>query len=219
MPIPVGQNAARGRGSRAREIALNRERRARRGRADPAYGLYRDAEFAIGATDIDTDGVFGDRDQPITFATAIEITGASAAGIIFEFGDDTTGAKLAITGGDLVFAAGNSLDADDGGVDDSATIAALGVTGARLRVAAAINPGSGVVRVWVNGEAVIRAAAVTAFTSGIWSSANLGSFAAAHSGSASTQRGVVATVNGAPSDFKVTETLSAYIGQLPRQFA
>lgn len=198
------------------EVQRARKRRLRKRR--PGSGLHQTHRFAIGATDIDTDADFGARTSPIAFATEIEITDTSAAGIIFEFGDDTTGTKLAISGGDLVFAAGNSTDSHDGGVDASATIAALGVAGFRFRITAAINPGAGLVRVWVNGDVVIRAAAVTAFTSNLWTSANNGSFAAAHSGSASTQRGVVSGINGAPSEFRAIAPLRVYRGQIPRQF-
>lgn len=187
---------------------------------DPSRDLHVTHRLGVSASDIDTDGIFGARTQLVTFATTVEITGESASGIICEFGGTTSGVKLAIDGGELYAAAGNVDEAESDGIDASVEIAALAVTGARLRLVFAINPGAGLARVWANGSLVARVgqASPEVFLDGVWSDDNLGSVGAAHSGSASINRNLGSPINGAPSDFALVAPFLVFSGQVPRQF-
>lgn len=182
---------------------------------DPAKGLSRTHRFvgaAMAVTPIDTDGVFPSRAVAVTFVTEIEITGAAEAGIVFEFGDSTTGIKLAISAGSIFIAAGDAVG--NAGADGSVALTALGSVGARVQLTVAVNPGTGQVRVWADGDVVIRANAVAQMTNG-WAAIEDGAFAAAQVTS-STQRGQA--INGAPVNFDVVRPLDVFIGQLPRNF-
>lgn len=187
---------------------------------DPAKGLSRTHRFvgaaAMAVTPIDTDAVFPSRTTSITFVTEIEITGAAEAGIVFEFGDSTTGIKLAISAGSIFVAAGDVADVLDvsAGADGSVALAALGSIGARVQLTVAVNPGTGQVRVWADDNVVIRANAPQQMFNG-WAAIEDGAFAAAQVTS-STQRGQA--INGAPTNFDVVRPLDVFQGQLPRNF-
>ena len=202
--------------SEQEQAAYFRARSRTRSFRDPAKGLFRTHRLtgaaAIPIATIDTDAIFPSRDRPITFVAEVGITGAAAAGIIWEFGDSTTGAKLAISAGSLFIAAGAA--AGNAGADDSIAIAALGEIGAGLLITVAINPGNGKVRVWIDDDVVIRANGVSQMTNG-WTAIENGALASAHATS-STQRGQA--INTAPADFILTRPLDAFQGQLPRQF-
>lgn len=200
------------------EAALFHAREKRRGRLDPFFNLQRTHLFGVTESDIDTDGVFGARNRPITFRTAIRITGAAASGLVFEFGDDTAGAKLGVDSGTFYLAAGNADELQTDGVDGSVVNARLDENGALLRLTVAIDPGDGKVRLWVDDNIVLRLNGGEAFASGVWTSTNNGSIGAAHAGAASTQRFAPPTINGAPSDFDMVAPFEVAVGQLPRQF-
>lgn len=203
----------------ARQAAAYYARKRRRGRADPIAELFATLNLGVAAASVDTNAVFPDRTRPLTFATAILVTGASAAGIIFEFGDDTTGTKLAVSGGSIYAAAGGASEAADTGVAGDAALAALGVAGSRLALVLAIKPAQGQARLWVNGALTLRmnAPSDTAMLGGVWTSTNAGAVGAAHAGGASTQRNGVA-INGAPTDFSLVEPVRVAVGMTPRQF-
>lgn len=183
---------------------------------EPALGLFKTHQFTGAVTipiaTIDTSASFPDLDRPITLTTEIEITGASAAGIVWEFGSSAQGAKLAIDSGSLFLAAGDDAGAD--GVDGSIAIAALGVTGARLLLTVAINPGKGQARLWIDDQTALRLNGDPMLTNS-WTDIGDGALASAQAGT-STQRGQ--TINGAPVDFLLTRPLDVFQGQIPRQF-
>lgn len=177
---------------------------------DVASGLFATQNFGVSQVDLDTDAYFGDRNLPITITTAIEITGAAADGLLWEFGGSIDGIKLAINSGTLYAAAGDN--AGDGGVDGNWADASIDTVGARLYTAFAHCPGTGRLRVWVNGEMVIRATAV-APPLDQWAGTNNGSVGEAESGSSTTRGQLITT---APVDFALIEPCKVFYKQLPR---
>jgi len=186
---------------------------------DPSKGLFR-THFISAGTDlpvatIDTDALFPSRDLAVTLVTEIECQGAppNPVGIIWEFGSSAQGAKLAVNGDTLFFAAGD--DAGSDGVDGSIVVPALLEDNFRLHITCAMVPGAGLARVWLDGELVLRLGDGTAFLNNEWADTEDGAFLSAEN-TTSTQRGQ--TINGAPSDFVGLRPLSVYQGQIPRQF-
>jgi hypothetical protein len=154
--------------------------------------------------------------QPITFMTEIEVSGVAAEGIVFEYGDSTTGVKLWIEGADtLAAAAGDGTPASNGGADGSATIAGLGTDGFRLQLVMAVSPGKGELRVWADGHLVIREDSVAAMTSNTWAASSAGVIAGIENGTSNSRSTV--DITAAPTDFAVVRSLETFIGQLPKQ--
>lgn len=195
-----------------RNAYLRRQSLARR---DLLRGLYWTHSLDGPSTTLDTDDLFPDLTRPITFGTRIRVSGASATGIVFEFGDTTTGTKLGVSGGSLYLAAGSAGTAADG-VDDSVALDALGVSGATLDIVVAINPALGRAWLWVDGDRKMRLTSTSGdFTNDRWAAAgSTGSLGDEDSADGSTQR-PGATINGAPSDFDVVAPLIVAVGQLP----
>lgn len=182
---------------------------------DPTKNLFRTHLFGVQETVVDTDGVFGTRDRLITFGTSIAVDSLTApAGIIMEFGSSSVGTKLALSGTTLFVAAGNATGTD--GVDDSVSLASLGEVGAIHDLVLAISPGDGKIRLFVNGDIVIRLEGGEQFVSGVWTDAEDGAIGSAQAGGSSTQRGQ--TINGTPVDFSLIQRMKVFQGQLPRQF-
>jgi len=99
---------------------------------------------------IDTGAVFPNRTSPITFRTAIRITENTGEhrGLVFEFGDATTGAALWIGDETIGFHAG-----DDGTTDGATALFDNGAelpVGLELELIAAIRPGDGRVRLFAS---------------------------------------------------------------------
>ena len=170
---------------------------------------------AMAVASIDTGSIFPARDILVTFKTAIRITDNAGQhrGLVFEFGDSTTGVALWIGDQTIGFHAGDS------GTTDGATAtfdngAELPV-GLELDLIAAVRPGSGLVRLYGNGREIARGAASGGAASP-WASGAAGSFAAAAQGTVPTD--VPVASQGAPAGFEVIEPLSVYVGQIPRHF-
>lgn len=170
--------------------------------------LYGVPTASIGAT------AFPVRTGPVTFATSIRITtGASAAGLIFEFGNATTAvAAWLAASGVLTFRAGDAgapdrtfAQYDNGGDFDD---------GQKLDLVFAAIPGDGRSRMWLNGLEVARDTATNGQLDNGWAAASAGAFAAAASGALPAD----VTEAGAPSDFAAIRPLSVYVGQVPRHF-
>jgi len=164
---------------------------------------------------IDTGAVFPNRTSPITFRTAIRITENTGEhrGLVFEFGDATTGAALWIGDETVGFHAG-----DDGTTDGATALFDNGAelpVGLELELIAAIRPGDGRVRLFGNGREIARGVASGGSVSP-WAADSEGSFASAVQGT------IIADVpeisQGAPAGFDVIEALSVYQGQIPRHF-
>ena len=204
----------------ARRVAAHIARKRRRERADPFAGLWASHNLGVEAEDVATDDVFPDRVSAVTFAVSLTVTGEAAEGIVFTFGDTTSGVKLAVAGGTLYFAAGDATPDDDAGVDGEAELPSLDVVGAVLHIVAAVRPASGQARVWVNGALVMRLNApdATAMLDGTWANDGDGAVGAAEPTGGSTQR-IGATINGAPTDFVLSRPLRVARGMTPRQFA
>ena len=154
------------------------------------------------------------RDTLVTFQTSIRIvTGASAAGLIFELGDATTAiAAWFDTPGLLSFRAGGAAAADRG-------LAEFDNGGAfpddlELDLVFAVRPGDGRVRIWANGEELARDVASGGQLPSGWAASSDGAFAAAATGALPAD--VLET--GAPVDFDVIQSLSVFVGQAPRHF-
>ena len=185
---------------------------------DVSRELFRTHDFGVEAATVSTAAVFPSaiRSAPVTFSTTIEITGAAAAGLICEFGDNTNGLKIQIAAGNTFGAcAGNATAASVDGVDATQIIAGLGEIGSRHHIVVAVNPGNGKLRAWVNGVITLRAQAATPPLLGTqWSSDADGSVGAAQATS-STLRLAETT---APTDFALVAPFRVFARQLPRHF-
>lgn len=184
---------------------------------EPSNGLFRTHRFSgavtIPVSTIVTSVSFPDLDRLITLSAEIEVSGASASGIIWEFGSSTQGAKLAIDSGSIFLSAGDV--SGSGGVDGSVAVAALGITEARMLLTVAINPGKGQARLWIDDQIALRLNSVSAMLDNSWTDSADGALLSAQSGT-STQRGQA--INGAPVDFFGVRPLDVFQGQIPRQF-
>ena len=154
--------------------------------------------------------------RPITFHTEIEITGAAAEGVIFEFGNSTTGIKCWLEGGDtLAVAAGDGTTSSNTGADAAVVIDAI-ADGSRFDIVVAANPGAGALRLWADGQLIIRETSSQPWTSNTWAAAADGSVGQAENGTSNSRSTVDITT--APNDFAVVRSLEAFVGQLPRFF-
>lgn len=170
---------------------------------------------AMAVPAIATGDVFPNRLAPITFQTAIRINAGAVQGMIFEFGDATTGCALWMQSNRLTFRAGGSV-----GSDGAAALFSPGIPwpeNMEFDVVASIIPGSGRIRVWVNGRREIDSTATNgSFGANGWASTDDGSFADAPA--SGIPANIPAGAQIAPSNFEVIEPLSVYAGQVPRHF-
>jgi hypothetical protein len=175
--------------------------------------LFRTHRIAIPAASIAAT-TFPARTSPVTFKTSIRITtGASAAGLIFEFGNATTAvAAWLAAAGVLTLRAGDAGAADrtfsqfdNGGAFED---------GQKLDLIFAVIPGDGRSRIWMNGLDVARDTATNGQLDNGWAASSAGAFAAAAVGALPAD----VTETGAPTDFDVIQPLSVYVGQVPRHF-
>lgn len=181
--------------------------------------LFRTHRF-VGATDMPVANIAAAsfpsaaRTAEITFKTAIRVDDntTTRTGLIFEFGDDTTGLAIWIEDQKISIRAGGLttngvLGSFNNGVQWPATL--------ELDIVAAVRPGLGAVALWLNGKEVIKAQnAAKLLTNLEWAATSAGSFAAAVQGT--TPSDVAQT--GAPANFEVIEPMSVFVGQRPRQF-
>lgn len=155
---------------------------------------------------------FPDRDLLFAFWTAVRITGATPAGLIFELGDATTAIAAWIDGGDISFRAGDALAADRALA--TFTQGPPLPNGLELDLVFAVRPGDGRVRIWGNGTEIARDTAANGQLPNGFAAASNGAFAAAAVGALPAD----VTQTGAPSDFDVIQPLSVFRGQVPRHF-
>ena len=166
---------------------------------------------------IPTRPILGNRfpsvDIPATFWTAIRITGASPAGLIFELGNDTTGIAAWVDDDTIGFRAGDAAAGDFG---SALFVNAAGTLpdGLELDLVFAVRPGDGRVRMWGNGREIARGVAANGQLPNGWSSGTNGSFALNRSGNTPPD----VTEFGIPADFACIEPLRAFMGQIPRHF-
>lgn len=192
-------------------VALWHARQARLARLDPARGLFRTHSFSPAQDNIDTGTLFPDRAREIAFRTRVRITG-SARGIIFEFGSSTTGLAVWLRQADRVLCAA----AGDAAADDGVTLVGPQVqSGQRFNIVFAVQPTSGLARLWVDGRRVAAGqAAGGSFPSG-WADSGAGAMGKVQ-GTVTTrvdQFSRIVLANAA-----VVAPLSVYNGQRPRQF-
>lgn len=162
---------------------------------------------------IATGDIFPDRERPITFQTAIRFTAASPSGLLTELGGLVIGLAVWIGTQTIGIRAGGAVTAGD---EAFATFdnGSEWPTGLELDLTFASVP-DGSVALWANGKQLISTSSANANYGGNpWAGAETGSFA---SGPAATIPPDV-PINTAPSGFIPIEPLSAYNGQLPRQF-
>lgn len=157
-------------------------------------------------------GSFPVRDVLVTFWTAIRITGATPAGLIFEVGDGTTAIAAWLNDTDIQLRAGGSAAADRGLATFDNTVSLPDTL--ELDLVFAVRPGDGRVRIWGNGNEIARDTASGGEFPAGWAADSLGAFAAAANGALPAD--VLQT--GAPSDFDVIQPLSVFVGQVPRHF-
>lgn len=151
-------------------------------------------------------------DSPITFRTAVRITGAAPAGLVFELGSSTRGCALAVLGNFIAFVAGGLTTERGFALFNNGGVLPLGL---ELDLVAAIRPGDGMVRLWGNGIELARNTATDGNFGGGWTDTGLGSFATVKNGT--LHPGVIAG-DQAPFEFDVIEPLSVYNGQVPQHF-
>lgn len=161
---------------------------------------------------ITTDDIFPDRSRPTTFQTAVRITGSGPVGLIFEFGSSARGCGLGIFQRFLSFTAGGTSTEQALASYNNVTNFPVGL---EMDIVAAVRPGDGRVRTWVNGLELKRGTASSGDLGGDWADTGDGSFAAIAQG---TPPPSLAALNQAPVDFEVIEPLSVYVGQVPRHF-
>ena len=195
------------------EQALAFAHRARsRSFRDPTKEIFRTHRLGIEEASVDTGAFFPDRARPITFATAIEITGATPSGFIFEFGSSTTGFSLGIASPTQIgFNVGDVVGS--GGDGALATVPGLNAPGNVIHLVAAIHPGLGKAQLFVDGDILIRLNSDP--MPNAWSSAAAGSIGSAPNGTANERSG---PLGAAPTDFQLVKILDAYQGNIPRHF-
>lgn len=205
----------------SRQAGLYLARRQRGIRAGHTTGLMRTHRFSgassLPVASIATGTVFPNRAGLVTFSTRIRITanGGQHRGIVFEFGSSTVGCSLWIGDQTIGFHAGASGTADGAtALYDRGSELPVGL---ELELVAAVNVGTGEIRLWGNGEELARSRASNlAFTPATWADTGTGSFASAKNG---TVVAVPAASDQAPAGFSVIEPLSVFVHQVPRQFA
>jgi len=111
---------------------------------------------------LDTAALFPDRSRPITFQTAIEITGGAPSATVFSLGTAT----LTVSGSQITFTFG-ALTA----TFDNTVVLPIGL---QLDLTVSVNPGAGIARLWGNGQELARVSS-TPITE--WSDGAVGSFA------------------------------------------
>ena len=166
---------------------------------------------AVMETTFVTADLFPNRNIPIFFATALRSTGATPAGLLFEIGSSTRGCGASLNDGLITFTAGSGTVAAERA---TATWNAVGdmASGHTLKLAFSIEPGIGRVRIFYLGKEMAQNDASGGNFNGDWADSGDGSFAQGVNGTIHT-----VSPTTAPSDFVVTEPLSVYRGQLPRQ--
>lgn len=195
-----------------------RERRA--SRADPARGLFRTHRIFDGtALPVATiDGArFPDTDRAVTFRTAIQITGASPVGLIFELGSSTQGLSCGLDGTVLAVECGDTGDVSRE-IELSHDFGAGNLpVGRILEIVVSVRP-DGAAVLWVDGSVVDSGTAPAGFLNNDWSDGADGSFMSDPAGTFFALTNAPGAT-GAPTDFIAIEPLSAYTKQLPQQFA
>lgn len=183
----------------AREHAAHyHARRRTRSHRDITRGLSRTHDLGIGPANYVTEAIFPVRTRPITFVTAIEITGANADGIFMTFGDSTGKIRCSIKNRKLMVVARNAISGTAS--HSTPTVSAFGDVGAQIGIALAINPGAATIRGWVNGDLMLRLTISSGFHDGEWCGPGDGA------------------ITDTMTDFALVEPVSAFLGQLPRQF-
>lgn len=212
--MPVFLNSSNRNLRRLGHAVLYHSRRRSLSFRDIPKGLFGTHNLGLSQASVDTDALF-DRSLPITFSLKMKTTAASPSGCIFEFGDSTSGIKLALNNVELQFAVGDGSPGNEG-LDSKISIASLGTVGAFNVIDVAVNPGLGAASVWVNERLAmhIRTDPVAALLNGVWAADSAGSIAAAENGTSNPR----VAVTGAPTGFVLVEPFTAYANQLPRFF-
>jgi len=173
--------------------------------------LFRTHSFAIPTATIPA-AAFPARTAPVTFKTALRITnGATAAGLLFEFGDAANGAVAAWleSTGVLHFRAGGV------GTDFAHAIWNNGgafTIGRKMELMFLVIPGSRLAAIFLGGKERARNVCVSPMAE--WARNSNGSFAAAANGVLPAD--VLQT--GAPVGFELIQPLSVYNKQVVRGF-
>jgi hypothetical protein len=194
--------------------AFFHSRKRRAGQAGFGLGGHR-THLIRGALDfpttITTADLFPARDIPIFFTLGLVSDGAIPAGLLFELGSSARGIAASLNDGLVTFTAGSGTIAAERATATWAAAANM-AAGHPLKLAFSIEPGIGRVRIFWNGVEMAQADASGGDFNGDWSDAGDGSFAQGVNGTTHT-----VTPTTAPADFVMTEPLSVFRGQLPRQ--
>ena len=181
----------------------------RRGREAPRDGLFRTLLHDIGDSILGTQFPANVRDQAITVAFDYFNTAAAVpVGVVFRIGSTVATDSVfsvELSGSDLVVVAGSSSATPNDRVNTAFAIfpaAAEFDPDKALSIVVSVNPGTGEVRVWLDGELVGRAQAVNNNfgAGGVWAGGSDG-------------LGLPALASG-----QVIPNLSFFTNQRPRQF-
>jgi len=174
--------------------------------------LFRTHTFAEGDNPIDTDVSFPARVGDLTVAFELSLDDFVPTGVLFELGSSTTGLALYVTNlGALGFVVG---DAGDDGV----SLVVAGAFGAlqNYKVVAAVRPGSGEARLWIDGRLRARGTAVNGALPNGWADTDDGAVADIAGTVSSRVPGPQAVTL---SDVSIVGPVSVFLNQVPRHFS
>ena len=202
---------------------IRKRRRLNLARRDPSRTMHATHDLGVEEATVDTSAVFpaSVRGGPITFTTRIRLLGTGVpSGVVFEFGDSTTGIKLALG---LVIAsrtiqaiAGDGVDPDGSAGIISVPAVLTSTDVVDVRTVLSVHPGAGRMKLWFGSDVAQGQSGNVPLTGGLWSSDADGSVGTAHNGT--SINGVAGDINGAPEHFSIVEPVRAFAGSLPRSF-
>lgn len=197
---------------------LWQRRKHRRALVDPTLGMFCHRTIPDATTVVGTGYLDVLRAKVMTFAIAVVKTATASDGIVYEFGNPTGGLALWFEqDGIMRFCAGRGTGAPTQGV----TMQVMNPpVGRRMRVVAAVNPGDGKARVWVDGDLKAAAQASAGNMGGGWTdNANGRVNGAAGPGAPNNTSDRIPTASRiALANVSIIAPLKLYHNQLPRTF-
>lgn len=172
------------------------------------YELKNPLDDTILETAILTSAAFPDQSSPFTWHTRVSI-GTIVGGLVFELGGSAGAAACWIETDKVGWRAGG---ATGGGLDAAAiyTHSSTWGDGTILDLVGTVIPGSGEVRLWIDGDLVAQDASDSPMP--LWGTSEAGTFGLAALGALPTD----VAETGAPNGFDVIAPFSIYQNQVPR---
>lgn len=150
-----------------------KSREQRRSNQTVVSGLHHTHSFLEADNPIPVSDAFADRDRPITVECEITITTTSPNGIVWEMGGGTGGMAVAVSNNFAAVYAGET--GDDGVVALASTLP--NVAGTKVKLVAAVDPGTGRAWLWINGKIAARGTSVNGALSNGWGTSQDGAVA------------------------------------------